>query len=287
MCAATRSEKSRADQLFRRTTRALRSHKQRLALLKPKAQTGNPILEAPSETSIYNTYEQPSKTMAASLKNTPGQLLKKIRNLSVTEAAKTRKSHSANRRELRRAAAILSTSILMIIAIATTSNTPQLPQSSTQAIKAEEPKLEADTAVAPSKPATEPKMPTPALIGEFGFVLGPAESSISTQPVTHSNQPLTVPAKQSNPLPVNSPVAEVPQPILDPAPEKKAFLDIGVELTINDGHVVEATVRNRAAGAEAFEATALNIARRRRYAPGTSRTETVVVRVATPGRNEP
>jgi hypothetical protein len=288
MCAATRNESSRWDQLIRRATRILRSHKLRLQHLKAKAQASNPTLEAPSATSICKIDERPSKTIAAILEKPPGQLLKKIHNVCVTEAAKTHKSLYANRRRVRRIAAILSIASLTIVAIATTRNTPQLPQSNTLAIKAEEPKLKAETAaVAPSEPATDAKMSTPPLSGEFGFDTGPAESSIPTQPVTHSNEPSTVPTPQSIPLPVSSPVAERPQPILDAVPERKAFLDIRVELTIDDGHVVEATVRNREPGAEAFEATALHIARQRRYALGTSRTETVVVRVATLGRNEP
>jgi hypothetical protein len=61
---------------------------------------------------------------------------------------------------------------------------------------------------------------------------------------------------------------------------RKEFVEVAVQLTIQDGRIAEAHIGNRQPGAEAFEATALHIARQRRYPPGTSRTETLVVRVA-------
>jgi hypothetical protein len=84
-------------------------------------------------------------------------------------------------------------------------------------------------------------------------------------------------------------VAEAPRPTPEPTTmARKEFLEIAVQLTIHDGRVAEAHVGNRQPGADAFEATALHIARQRRYPPGTSRTETVVVRVANQfGRKEP
>ena len=85
-----------------------------------------------------------------------------------------------------------------------------------------------------------------------------------------------------------SAVAETPRPSPAPTAAPKEFVEIAVELKIQDGRVAEAHVGNQQPGAEAFEATALLIARQRRYPPGTSRTETLVLRVANQvGRKEP
>ena len=174
-----------------------------------------------------------------------------------------------------------------IVGIATIRNTPEVSQVTavptqteiTQAAKAE--------AAVASKPITSPKIPTVPLSGEFGFSFGSAEQSIPTRPLNKAKEPRAAPKPQSMPSPARAAVAEAPQPSPEPA-ARKAFVEIAVELKIQDGRVAEAHVGNRQPGAEAFEATALHIARQRRYPPGTSRTETLLLRVANQfGRKEP
>ena len=193
--------------------------------------------------------------------------------------------------------------IAALAGIATIRNTPQVSVVTavpTQTKIIEAPK--AETAVA-SKPATEviatelikgstiPTTPiigeTP-LIGEFGFSSGSPDQSVPTSPSIKAKEPLTASKPEAMPSPGPPAVAEAPRPSPEPTTTRKEFLEIAVQLTIHDGRVAEAQVGNRQPGAEAFEATALHIARQRRYPPGTSRTETVVVRVANQlGRKEP
>lgn len=138
-------------------------------------------------------------------------------------------------------------------------------------------------------PLKDPTGSTAPIIGDFGFSLGSPDHSTEAPLSLKTKESLTAAqpeASQSPALPVA--VAETPQPAPEPTAVKKEFIEISVQLTIEDGRVAGAQIGNRQPGAEAFEATALHIARQRRYPPGTSRTETVVVRVANQlGRKEP
>jgi len=151
----------------------------------------------------------------------------------------------------------------------------------------------ADAAVASEpriEPIREPTISTATVIGEFGFSVGPPDQSVATSPSIKAKEPLTVTTSKpaALPSPALPAVAEAPQPASEPTAARKEFVDIAVQLTIEDGRVAGAQIGNRQPGAEAFEATALHIARQRRYPPGTSSTETVMVRVANQfGRKEP
>jgi hypothetical protein len=127
---------------------------------------------------------------------------------------------------------------------------------------------------------TDPTISTAPLIGDFGFSLGSPDQSIETPPSIKAKEPVTAPKPEATPSPALPAVAESPQPVAEPTAATKESIEIPVQLTIENGRVAGAQVGNRQSGAEAFEATALHIARQRRYPPGTSRTETVVVRVA-------
>lgn len=150
-------------------------------------------------------------------------------------------------------------------------------------------KSEAAVASEPvAEPITIQTTSTAPLIGDFGFSLGSPNQSIQTPPSLKAKEPVIDLKPQAIPSPALNAVAEAPQPAPEPAARRKEFIDISVQLTIEDGRVAGAQIGNRNPGAEAFEATALHIARQRRYPPGTSRTETIVVRVANQlGRNEP
>ena len=125
------------------------------------------------------------------------------------------------------------------------------------------------------------------MAGDFGFSLGSPDRSIETPPSIKAKEPLSPPKPEAMPSPAAPVVAEAPRPSPEPTTVRKEFVEIAVQLTIEDGRVAGAQVGNRQPGAGAFEATALHIARQRRYPPGTSRTETVVVRVANQfGRKE-
>lgn len=139
-----------------------------------------------------------------------------------------------------------------------------------------------------TEPITDPTISTAPLIGDFGFSLGSPDRSIETPTSIKVKEPLTAPKPEAIPSPAPSAVVEAPQPAPEPTPARKEFVEIAVELTIEDGRVAGAQIGNRQPGVEAFEATALHLARQRRYPPGTSRTETVVVRVTNQfGRKEP
>jgi hypothetical protein len=173
-----------------------------------------------------------------------------------------------------------------LVGIATIRNTPEVSVATavptqTEVIQA----AKAEAAIA-SEPKTElvtdPAISTAPVIGDFGFSLGSPDHSIETPPSIKAKELLTAskPEAMPSPSPASPAVAEALRPSPEPTTARKEFVEIAVQLTVHEGHVAEAQVANRQPGAEAFEATALHIARQRRYPPGTSRTETVVVRVA-------
>ena len=179
-----------------------------------------------------------------------------------------------------------------IVGIATIRNTPEVSVVTAVPTKTEIPQAtQAPTgeAAIAFQPITDLKIPTAPLIGDFGFSLEEsAEQLIPTQPSIKTKEPLSVAKPEPIPSPAQPAVAEAPLPSPEPTAPRKEFVEIAVELKIEDGRVAQAHVANRQPGAEAFEATALQIARQRRYPPGTSRTETLVLRVANQfGRKEP
>ncbi|PWT92414.1 MAG: hypothetical protein C5B55_06495 [Blastocatellia bacterium] len=134
------------------------------------------------------------------------------------------------------------------------------------------------------KPESKSKISTTSsLVGDFGFSTGPSESTITTERQKKVNESVPVREPQATASP---PVVAVSKPAATPA--EKEYVEIAVKLQIEDGRVTEAHVGNRQAGAEAFEASALQLARQKRYPSGTSTSETVVFRIARqPGRKEP
>jgi len=193
-----------------------------------------------------------------------------------------------HRKILDRIAAI-SLAIAALVGIATIRNTPEVSVVTAVPDQTEITQAAAKAeARAASKPITDPKLPTTPLVGDFGFSLEPAEQSSPARPSIKAKEPLATAKPESIPSPPQPAVAEAPRPSPEPTAARKEFVEITVELKIQDGRVAEAHVGNRQPGAEAFEATALHIARQRRYPPGTSRTEKLVLRVANQfGRKEP
>jgi hypothetical protein len=176
-----------------------------------------------------------------------------------------------------------------IVGIATITNTPEVSVVTaipTQTEVIQPAKAEAAVASEPiTEPVDAPAISTAPLIGDFGFSLGTPNQSIGMAPSIKAKEPLAAPKPEAIPSPSPSPppppaVAEVLRPSPEPTTARKEFVEIAIQLTVHDGRVAEAQVANRQPGVEAFEATALHIARQRRYPPGTSRTEIVVVRVA-------
>jgi hypothetical protein len=195
---------------------------------------------------------------------------------------------SSHRKLFSQLGAIVSLGTAAIVGIATLRVTPERSAVTTVPIQTEITQASnAETAIA-SKAITTPKIPTESPIGPFGFSLDSADQSVPKPPLIVEKKRLAAPEPESMPSPAQVLVTEAPQPSPEPTEIRKEFVDIAVELKIQDGRVVEANVGKRQPGAEAFEATALHIARQRRYPPGTSRMETVVLRVANRlGRKEP
>ena len=209
----------------------------------------------------------------------------------IVESSKAVSYLSTYRKLLAKLAAVfLGTAAL--VGIATIKNAPEVSvvtavPTRTEIIQAAKP--EAPVASEPAtEPITGPTIQTAPVTGDFGFSLGSPDQSIPTPPSIKSRELLTAPNREATPSLAPPAVAEASQPSPDPITARKEYVEIAVQLTIQDGRVAQAQVENRHPGAEAFAATALHIARQRRYPPGTSRTETVVVRVANQfGRKEP
>jgi hypothetical protein len=196
---------------------------------------------------------------------------------------------STHRKLFGRIGAIVSVGTAAIVGIATLRVSPDRPAVTSVPTQTEiTPAAKTETAAASKATRTDAKIPTESLNGPFGFSTGPAEQRVPTPPSITARESAATPEPKSIPSPAQVSAIEAPQPSPKPTELQKEFVDIAVELAIRNGRVVEAHVQNLQPGAEAFEATALQIARQRRYAPGTSHTTTVVLRVANgPGRKEP
>jgi hypothetical protein len=83
------------------------------------------------------------------------------------------------------------------------------------------------------------------------------------------------PAERTKPaLSAESTLAEAPS-------SKLPFTRVPVVIRIENGFVAEAYIKTHQPGLEAFEATALRIARQRRYPKETTGVETIVVQMLT------
>jgi hypothetical protein len=179
-----------------------------------------------------------------------------------------------------------------LVGIATTRNTPDVSvvtavPTRTEIIQAAKPEAAVASEPIP-EPITGPTIQTAPLSGDYGFSIESPDQSIPTSSPLKTKEPVAIAKPEAIPSLAPPAIAEAPKPSPETITARKDFVEIAVQLTIQDGRVAQAQVENRQPGAEAFAATALHIARQRRYPPGTSRTETVVVRVANRlGRKEP
>jgi len=197
---------------------------------------------------------------------------------------------SDHRNELRRITAFFSLATTALVGVAIIGNSTDVPlttSATTQTEITQGTKTEAPIVLKSRKAS---KISGEPLIGDFGFSLGPSETSTATLPSLKPKKPLAAIKPEPTPSTLASSI-EVPQQVnTEPEPKatSKEFVEVAVVLKIEDGHVTEARVGNRQPGAEAFERTALHLARQRRYSPGASGTETFVIRVANQlGRKEP
>jgi hypothetical protein len=219
------------------------------------------------------------------------QLLSK--RLLLTDKSEDSRHLYSNRNLVGMLAAAVSIVTLTIVGISTIRNNPEISTlTNTQSVRTDQtqPSVADSTRRDLTGRGKSGKTVLPPIIGDFGFELGPAERSSPAQPITLSKKVVSIPTPEATPEATRSrdlpAVAELPQQPVQPSSKQKEFQEIGVEVRIEDGRVIEAHVKNRQPGAEPFEATAIHIARQRRYAPGTSSTETVMVRVANQlGRN--
>ncbi len=145
--------------------------------------------------------------------------------------------------------------------------------------------------------------PPPATQAQSGSIVTPAgkyeeEKPLEVGPGVKARRPIAQPSpfetftpspsNDTNPLPANVPTGyEIGTPLSKPAVRadekslaKPPFRSIAVVIQVDAGHVAEAYIQNPQAGLEASEATALRLARQRRFPEGTKGTQTMVVRVA-------
>jgi hypothetical protein len=124
----------------------------------------------------------------------------------------------------------------------------------------------------------------------------PADAVAQPPAAAASHTPTTSPNAAANSKPVaNPPANETPKdnrssqaaaadsakPTEQPAPAAESTSKtIVVMVRVEDGHVAEAWVKDSRKGLEAYEATALRLARQRRYSAGANRTESVPVTVS-------
>jgi len=78
----------------------------------------------------------------------------------------------------------------------------------------------------------------------------------------------------------NSPKPDKAEPGVSVKARERSFREVPVVIRVEDGHVAEAYVSNHEPGMEAFESTAIRLARQRRYPKDQLGTQTIVFRVA-------
>lgn len=105
--------------------------------------------------------------------------------------------------------------------------------------------------------------------------------SNKARPDVAMNGPASVPAPPKESAPSDATKSESAQVAKTNQPSSTGQT-VRVVMRIENGRVVQATVGDRRPGAEAYEALALRIARQRRYPAGTSKQETMVMKVDGP-----
>ena len=106
------------------------------------------------------------------------------------------------------------------------------------------------------------------------------QSSAEMASVTSETSPLASPARaQPAAEETVGPSAKSAQSPASTEPEKMSSQTIAVVVEINEGHVTEAYVKTPQHGMAAYEATALRLARQRRFPKGTNRRETINLQV--------
>ena len=126
-------------------------------------------------------------------------------------------------------------------------------------------------------------MRTPLTVNTNSIPPGPERSKPET---ILKNQAIVSSPARAEATPARKTKAVSRQPVKgesfaeDKRPAKLVFKEIPVMVRIEDGHVAEAYIKNRHAGAEGYEATALRVSRQRRYPKNTTGVETIIVQVA-------
>src|SRR6185369_8876124 len=95
-----------------------------------------------------------------------------------------------------------------------------------------------------AEPITDPTISTAPLIGDFGFSIGSPGQSIETPPSIKAKDTLTASKPEAIPSPALPAVTETPQPAPEPTAARKEFVEIAVQLTIEDGRVAGAQIEH-------------------------------------------
>ena len=127
--------------------------------------------------------------------------------------------------------------------------------------------------------ALAPRPATESTSGAFERKREQVTSKVLSDPVMKN--PPSVPAQPNKPAQTDTNTAEPAQAAKTKQPPTTGQT-VKVVMRIENGRVVQATVGDRRPGAEAYEALALRIARQRRYPPGVSKQETLLMKVDGP-----
>ncbi len=211
--------------------------------------------------------------LESAVRQTRETVIRKVRSGSPTELfARGVDFDSSSRRN----GVLLACLVLLIAGLGSYwINSPEIEASNSTAGNTAEPSQAPQAAPAPSQPV---ESLTKALPASEPVVLRPQTSPVTTEPPiqkieTNGLDPEPVKENQVAELPLDSKVQPVEPPV------KPSSLTIPVVVEIEEGRVTEASIPQPQRGLAAYEATALRLARQRRFSNNTTRRETITVHV--------
>lgn len=245
----------------------------------PIATPATPVVEVKTPASALNHVAgEPGRALDASFSTFEGVGSDRNRTESFKFVPRNLFSYASRRQ--------IFTLLAGLMIIATVSTTAGIASFWTKSPELRQPaEASFENATGNSQPATAPSLPSQAeVVTPLKTAETPAPLQVSPTAST-PNLPVkseTRSLNQPSELPATEKAAITPAPVIQRAEPSATLstLTIPVVVEITDGHVTEAFIQRPQTGFRAHEATALRLARQRRFPKGTSGKQTITLLVS-------